>query len=479
MPANIDWKALEDALKSKYTPEEGRRLYAQLLRLVPPTQRFENGRLVPRLNQYITNVIFKGKPLVFSEKQTRFLMSPAMEVFYGGAAGGGKSVALLASAAQFVDVPGYSALVVRKTFSELRMSGALMDMAEQWWGAMPGVRRRDGGKSWEFETGGPPAKIEFGFLESSEDKRRYQSAEFHSIDVDEVTEFKNESDFTFLFSRLRAPPMGVPLRMRSASNPNGPGKGWVKGRYVDEETRGERVFVPSTIDDNPFMPEREVYKRNLAEELGPIESAQLLHGDWEAQAAGKFRRHWFKVCRVVPAGTRFVRYWDLAATEDAPGKDPSYTAGALVGFNKGEYYIADMRRARLSPKGVEDLVRQTAQVDGFYVPVRMEQEPGSAGVNVINYYTKALAGYDFKGDKVTGPRELRANGLAAQAEPGNVSILAGDWNKAFLDEVEIFPGGGHDDQVIAACGAFNELANVPRVDTKRIIMVGERIRPDW
>lgn len=467
----IDWAKLDGQIRRHLKPAEARAVVEQLLKLIPPTQMFQGDRLVPRLNRYI--------PITPYEKQEQFLMLDCLDAFYGGAAGGGKSVALLASAAQFVDVPGYHALIMRKSFSDLNLPGALMDVANEWWSGKQGIQRKDGGKQYVFDTSGAPSSITFGYLDNTDDRRRYQSAQFHSINVDEVTDF-NLNDFQFMFSRLRNPPLGVPLRMRCASNPNGPGRQWVKARYVDELTKDPaKIFIPARIDDNLYMREKEAYKANLATQLGPVEAAQLLRGDWDAQASGKFARQWFKVVMAVPAEARFVRYWDLAATEPAKGKDPSWTTGTLMGVCAGQYFIADIVRARTTPRGVEELVKQTAQVDGSMVQIVMEQEPGSAGVNVIAHYTQLLAGYAFKGDKVTGPRELRANPLASQAEAGNVYLKAAKWNKEFLDEVEVFPGGGHDDQVTSASGAFSELTGVQPVDTKGIFMFGERLRPDW
>jgi predicted phage terminase large subunit-like protein len=310
---------------------------------------------------------------------------------------------------------------------------------------------------------------------------RYQSAEFHYIGIDEVTEF-SESDFMFMWSRLRNPPAGVPLRMRSASNPNGVGRLWVKKKYVDATTREDRVFVPSFIDDNEYLREDAAYKENLAK-LNTVRREQLLHGNWEIQATGKFQRHWFKILDVIPIDrVTWVRYWDLAATEPKGDADPDWTVGALMGHFGREYFIADIQRHRLTPHKVEQLVLQTAKTDRQtygHVRIRMEQEPGSSGVKVIADYLALLAGYDFKGDKVTGPKEIRANFLASQAEGGNVYMLAAHWNKDALDEFDVFPGGGHDDIVDACTGAFNELTGVPPINTKQIIMVGERLRPDW
>jgi predicted phage terminase large subunit-like protein len=112
---------------------------------------------------------------------------------------------------------------------------------------------------------------------------------------------------------------------------------------------------------------------------------------------------------------------------------------------------------------VERLVRQTCELDhgrGFaHVCVRMEQEPGSSGVNTIDHYARdVLSGFDFRGDRVTGSKEDRARPLSSAAEAGNVKILAGPWVNAFLDEAEAFPESKFKDQVDAVSGAFGVMA---------------------
>lgn len=473
----IDWAAVSRDFASRFkSAEEAKKAVLEpWLPLIPPTCVLTpQGEIEPKLSKYLPDTHRNPFP-----QQIQFLRLAEQDVFYGGGAGGGKSIALLIAAAQFLEVPGYTALVLRRTYAELSLPGALMDVANSWW---PQYRRKDGKEYWfPTENGQAPARLVFGFLETSKDLDRYQSSEFHYIGIDEVTEFA-EADFAFMWSRLRNPPKGVPLRMRCASNPNGIGRLWVKKRYVDKATRGDRIFVPSLAKDNPYLREREQYEENLATQLGPVRAAQLLRGDWEIQANGMFMRQWFKIIDVAPSQMRFCRYWDLAATEPNDENDPDYTVGALVGQYGKDFVIADIRRARLTSRGVEDLILQTARTDrttyGNTV-VRMEQEPGASGVRVIDDYTRLLAGYDFRGDRVTGPKEIRANALAAQAERGNVCMLSGHWNKDALDEFEVFPGGGHDDIVDACTGAFNELTGVPPVNTRGIFMVGERLRPDW
>jgi predicted phage terminase large subunit-like protein len=171
---------------------------------------------------------------------------------------------------------------------------------------------------------------------------------------------------------------------------------------------------------------------------------------------GMFKREDFKPLIETPKSglIKQVRFWDLAATLEG-----DYTAGLLLNqYNDGTYFIEDVQRLRGTPKQVEDRILQTAASDGRNVMVRMEQEPGSSGVNVIAHYTRLLAGYDFKGIKSTGSKEIRAGPVAAQVEASNVFYLIEDsWNNDFLNEVTVFPFGANDDMVDSLSGSFNEL----------------------
>lgn len=173
-----------------------------------------------------------------------------------------------------------------------------------------------------------------------------------------------------------------------------------------------------------------------------------------------FKREWFEIVSDYPRKARQVRYWDLAATEAKPGKDPDWTVGARVAEDNGIYYVIDIRRIRSTPKGVEDLVHQTAELDGKAVIIHMEQEPGSSGVNTIdNYRRKVLKGYSFYGDKKTSNKVERAQPVSSAAEAGNVKLVKGSWNKDFLDEADPFPNGKHDDTVDGVSGAIAVLSN--------------------
>jgi len=408
--------------------------------------------LTPKMTKYI-----KETPTV---KQTAFLLlDEVYEVFFGGSCGGGKSSALLMAALQYVDVPGYAAIILRSTFMDLSQPGAIMDRAFTWLSGTD-AHWDDKKKTWRFPSG---AKLVFGHLDGPRDHLNYQGPEFQFVGFDEASQLR-WNQIQYLHSRVRrlkASP--VPLRFRLASNPGGPSHLEIKQRFIDPETRSKGViFVPSALDDNPYI-NRDEYVEKLMQ-LDPLTRAQLLHGDWNAAESGElFKKIWFtgvageRILKERPEGKSIkrVRFWDLAATEKSVGKDPDYTAGPCLSLFDGMLCIEDMIRGRWRPDQVEKMVLLTAERDGKKVPIRMEQEPGSAGVTVIAHYAKLLMGYDFKGIRSTGNKVEYAKPLSAAAEQGNVRLFGpARWHGPFLDEAEGFPFLPHDDQVDSVSKGF-------------------------
>lgn len=385
-------------------------------------------------------------------KQATFLMLPNREAFYGGAAGPGKSDALLMGALQYVEQPDYAAILFRRTFTDLSLPGALMDRAQEW---LRGTRARwhDQSKTWHFPSG---ATVSFGYLETEMDKFRYQGAEFQFIGFDELTQF-TESQYTYLFSRLRrGNSSGVPLRMRAASNPGGLGHAWVKERFVDPGAPGVRPFIRALLKDNPYV-DQAAYIENL-KQLTPVEMAQLLNGDWIMIEGTVFRRNWFKSEDYYPEEIPLIRFWDLAATDPVMGKDPDWTAGALIGTDRdGGVHVVDVRRMRGNPSDVEKFIRGTAEEDGPEVDIYMEQEPGASGKSLIDQYRRrVLQGYGVYTLQAAqrGSKIANASPLAGMAGSGNVYLVKGKWHRQFLDEAEGFPEGQHDDMVDAVASGF-------------------------
>jgi predicted phage terminase large subunit-like protein len=174
---------------------------------------------------------------------------------------------------------------------------------------------------------------------------------------------------------------------------------------------------------------------------------------------GLFKRHWFEIVDAIPVeATRQVRSWDLGATKG--GGDP--TAGVKVRrVPAGRFYVEDVVREQFGPAEVERLIRATASRDGTACHITIPQDPGAAGKSYADTLILMLAGYPIKKISPTGDKQTRATPAAAQAEAGNIKLLRGPWNDAFLDEVCTFPAGSHDDQVDALSDAINELALGP------------------
>lgn len=212
-------------------------------------------------------------------KQVEFLQLQCREALYGGAAGGGKSDAMLMAAAQYVHVPNYAALIVRKTYKDLALSGAIMDRGLSWWRGRHGIHWNDEDRRLTFPSG---ANITFGYLESENDKLRYQGAEIQFLGVDEATQFP-ESRVRYLTSRLRRGANStVPIRARYSANPGGIGHDWVYRGFVEEGAPG--AFVPALAADNPSLDLVE-YMTTL-DSLDPITKKQLKDGLWVRDGGG-------------------------------------------------------------------------------------------------------------------------------------------------------------------------------------------------
>ena len=420
------------------------------------------------------------KPALFcpeeaSITQKVFLRTYALEALFGGAAGGGKSSALLMAALQYVDVPNYSAILFRRTYADLALPGAIMDRFASWMAPYDEVRWNSNNYPAVFPSG---ARISFGYLNNSQDYLRYKGAEFQFIGMDEVTEIR-ENDYRYLFSRLRRPASGplakVPLRMRAASNP---APNWVRQRFIVEGQEYGRIFVPSKLTDNPGI-DAASYRQSL-QALDPVERRRLEEGDWWSTTLGSmFERESFVIVDSydvpqISSAARVVRFWDCAATEPSQSNpDPDWTVGTLMLFDQGISYVLDVKKARVKGDKVEQLIAQTAYEDGHAVAIRMEQEPGSSGKALIDQYARyVVPGYDFQGVRATGDKVTRARPFAAAVANGNVRLVRASWLTEWLDEFSSFPEAtNHDDQVDSAVGAFAHLTGLGLPQRKRAAII--------
>jgi Terminase large subunit, T4likevirus-type, N-terminal len=200
------------------------------------------------------------------------------EAFYGGAAGGGKSAALLAGALQYVDVAGYRAAILRRTYTQLSKGDALIPLSHEW---LQGTDARwsEQKKTWTFPSG---ATIEFGHVKDENAKYDYQGAAYHYVAFDELTQFTRSVYEYIAFSRQRRradmADLGIPVRVRSAANPGGIGHGWVRQRFISDRDP-QVVYIPAKVRDNPGL-DADDYEQRLRK-LSPLLAQQLLDGNWD------------------------------------------------------------------------------------------------------------------------------------------------------------------------------------------------------
>ena len=427
-------------------------------------------------------------------KQAAFLSLPHREVLFGGSAGGGKSDTLLMAALQYVDVPGYAAILLRRTFPDLNQPGGLIPRSKEWL-AGTDAKWNDNEHRWTFPSG---ATLTFGHVQHEDSKLQYQGAEYHFLGFDELTQF-SETQYRYIaFSRGRRTKgqraAGIPIRVRSASNPGGPGHDWVKARFGLYWQEGEskalpmvgcrpewvqqtgRVFIPARLTDNPSL-DAEEYLASLSE-LDHHTRRQLELGDWESRPPGDlFRREWFEVVDDAPVGCQWVRYWDLAATEPSDANpDPDWTVGLRMGKPpNGSTYVEHVARLRERPRGVKATARAMADRDGPATAVWLEQEPGSSGKAVVDGWINEFSDRSTRGLRSTGSKWDRATVVSSKAEHGLVKLVQGPWIPAYLDEMEAFTvtdDHAHDDQVDATSGAWQALLAAGSVDTHTYMPTG-------
>lgn len=435
--------------------------------------------------------------------QSTFLASPADIAIYGGAAGGGKTWALLMEPLRHVSNAEFGAVFFRRTTVQIRNEGGLWDESSKLYPQIAG-EPKEHVLSWRFPTG---AAVTFAHLEHDKTVLGYQGSQIPLICFDELTHF-SEKQFWYMVSRNRSM-CGVRPYIRATCNPDA--DSWVAkfiAWWIDQETglaiagragvvrwfvrindkliwadsaeklahhtapdeHGELkpippksvTFIPAALTDNKaLMAADPGYLANLMA-LPKVERERLLGGNWKIRpAAGLlFKREWCKVIDAAPLGLDEVRGWDLAGTPKTESNDPDYTDGVKIGRvrSTGRYVVLDHRETRDTPGKVEAFLENTASHDGFACEISLSQDPGQAGKSQVATLINKLSGYTVRSSPETGDKTTRFGPFSAQAEAGNVDVLRAPWNETWFSNLEAFPEAAHDDTADSTSRAFNALS---------------------
>lgn len=385
--------------------------------------------------------------------QIRFLSLLDIEALYGGAAGGGKSDALLMAALMFVDFPGYNAILFRKTYSDLALPEAIMTRSHDWL-ANTDASWNGGDYRWTFPSG---ATLSFGYMNHDKDRYRYQSSAFQFIGFDELTQFPS-NHYRYMFSRLRRlSHANIPLRMRGGTNPGGVGHDWVYERFVADPSR---PFIPSRLGDNPYL-DKDQYEKALAE-LDDTTRRQLLGGEWVIDPAGKpFRSDWWRGQNRFhlndPDDPWFpYRRWISLDTALEIKESNDHTAWSVGELGRDySLRILDVGQERLIFPDLLDQIRHLAHKwnrDGKLAGILIEgAASGKPAVQSLRRslepsLARLIVEVNPKGSKVE-----RANRAAVWAKRGVIYLphpsLEAEWVSEFETELFHFPDVEHDDRV--------------------------------
>ncbi len=432
--------------------------------------------------------------------QKEFLETTADIAIYGGAAGGGKSFALLMEPLRHFDNERFGAVIFRRNSKQVRNEGGLWHESMKLYGPL-GAEPRAGFLDWTFPSG---MRVGFGHLEYDADVHNWHGSQIPLIGFDELTQF-TRYQFFYMLSRNRSD-SGVPGYIRATCNPDA--DSWVR-KFIDwwidkdgwaiperagklrwfvqiedsmywGDTRQELLnkygqqflptsvtFIPAKLSDNKKLLEKDPMYQTKLMALPKVERMRLLGdargGNWNIRhtAGNMFRREWFKVIDAVPPGwISAIRFWDRAATKPSPtNPDPDWTRGLkLYRYPDNTFVVVDIRSLRDTPGEVERMVKGTANHDGPDVRIMSQRDPGSAGVSEADHFVRMLAGFNVKTEATSQNKLTRATPVSAQVQAGNIYVLRAPWNDDFFTELENFPDGAHDDQVDVLSGAFNELS---------------------
>lgn len=430
--------------------------------------------------------------------QEMFLETSADIAIYGGAAGGGKSFALLLEPIRHTKNKDFGGVIFRSQSLQIMSEGGLFDTSMKIYGVLGAHPRSHPSVEWTFPSG---STISMNHISRDLDVLNWQGSQIPYIGFDELTHF-SRNQFFYMLSRNRST-CGVRPYVRATCNPDA--DSWVAefiSWWIDQDTGfaipersgivrwfvklDERIewgstrqelqhkfagsypksftFVPSKLSDNKILMRADPgYLANLSS-MNRVDRERLLYGNWKVkpQKGSYFPSSNVSIISAVPTDVKsWIRRWDLAASEPSEARpSPDSTASVLMGKREnGRIVIANGINVKSSAHIVRAMLKNVASQDKeLYkrVTTIVPQDPGQAGKEQASSLVAHLAGYKVKIVRETGPKATRAEPFAAQWQAGNVDIVAGDWNHNFIREMESFPSSDHDDYVDASSGAYLE-----------------------
>lgn len=431
--------------------------------------------------------------------QTQFMASSAQVIIYGGAAGGGKTRAVLIRCTRdtaIMPVRGTRAVIFRRTYTLIKQAGSIWDESYQVYQPLGGKPISGSKLAWKWHR--HDTEIVFAHMQfHPKDTYAKKGLQAELICFEELTEFEEEQ-FFYMLSRNRSR-NGVKPQLVATTNPEYDSwvriflAPWVDPEYPEPALSGEiryfmrgdddriywlprgkkrkgaysATFIAASIEDNKILRENDPEYETRLMTLPLVERLKLRYGDWQARkTSGKvYKRHWFPIVDVPFVDiARWVRFWDLAATEDERTEQknkekggPDFTASCLVGITKQHVFLVTHATwDRFSPLQADDAIKAIASQDGRSVMVAMEQEPGATGKRDLSHFRRnVLPEYEFKAFAKLGNKVERSRIPSTHVEARNVYLLRGEWNEGFLNFLEAFPNPKvHDDIVDAFNGAI-------------------------
>ena len=312
-----------------------------------------------------SNVVFHAN----EGPQTDFLAADEKDVLYGGAAGGGKSYAMLVDPLRYAHKKAHRALILRRSMPELR---EMIDKSRELYPqAFPGAKFREVEKLWNFPSG---AKIEFGFLERDADVYRYQGQAYSWIGFDEITHLPTEFSWNYLASRLRTTDSSIKTYLRCTANPGGAGASWVKKRYIEPHEDNKsflgadgltRKFIPAKLVDNPYLAKDGVYEQML-KSLPPTQRQQLLEGNWDVAEGAAFVEFDPNVHVITPF--ELPLHWERTKGIDYGYASESCCLWGTIDVNDGTLIIyRELYQKGLTGEELGTIIRNMEIVDPFSV----------------------------------------------------------------------------------------------------------------